>query len=76
MGCYLIIMLLGFDKHRTEAFSSLAIADFKCFLRLHIDKAGTLRVYPIGIDKTPKSDHAALKPRLLEPGPIIITPSV
>ena len=35
-----------------------------------------VRIYPIGIDKTPKSDHAALKPRLLEPGPIVIMPSV
>ena len=74
MGLYLILMLLVFDKHRTEAFSSLRIADFKGFLRLHIDKAGTLRIYPIGLDKTPASDGAALHPRLLEE-PIVIKAS-
>lgn len=32
-----------------EAYSSQHIEDFKSFVRLHIDRAGVLTVYPIGI---------------------------
>ena len=74
MGIYLILMLLVFDKHRTESFSSMRIRDFKGFLRMHIDKAGTLRVFPIGLEKVPDCDCADLHPHLIEE-PIVIRPS-
>ena len=74
MGFYLMVMLLVFRRHRTEAFSSMRIEDFKGFLRMHIDSAGTLRIYPVVIDKVPRDDGADLSPRLLEPA-IVITPS-
>ncbi|HEY0782438.1 MAG TPA: metallophosphoesterase [Thermoanaerobaculia bacterium] len=37
--------------HTNEAFSSQHIADYKNFLRLHLDAQGKLTVYPIGIEK-------------------------
>jgi hypothetical protein len=52
MGIYLLLTnrLLGFN--RTAALSSLRVADYKSFLRLHIDGQG-LTIYPIGLDKVP-----------------------
>lgn len=54
MGLYLGISLNVFKRHWNEAFSSLKIADWKNFLRLHIDAAGRLTIYPIGIRKVPR----------------------
>jgi Calcineurin-like phosphoesterase len=84
MGAYLFVSLNGFGRHSNEAFSSLAIKDWKNFLRLHIDERGTLRIYPIGIDRVPRRrrqaasrpyqvsrDPKATPPRLIEP-PIVI----
>merc|ERR1712110_430800 len=52
MGYLTLMSLLG--RHLDEAFSSLRIEDYKNFLRLHIDKTGTLTMYAVGIDKVPK----------------------
>ncbi len=49
LGWYLLISLNGFGRHGNEAFSSLAIEDWKHFLRLKIDRDGTLTIFPIGI---------------------------
>lgn len=49
LGGYLLISLNGFGRHGNEAFSSLAIKDWKHFLRLNIDREGTLTIFPIGI---------------------------
>ena len=49
MGFYLLISLNTFGRHSNEAFSSLAIADYKNFVRLKIDKDGNLTIYPIGV---------------------------
>lgn len=53
MGLYLLLTnrLLAFN--RTAAFASLRVADYKSFLRLHVDADG-LTIYPIGIKKVPK----------------------
>ena len=40
---------LGF--HANEAYATLRIADFKHFLRLHIDSDGALTIFPIGVDR-------------------------
>ncbi len=37
--------------HANEAYGPLRVMDFKHFLRLHIDRRGTLTVFPIGVDK-------------------------
>ncbi|KFE61079.1 metallophosphoesterase [Hyalangium minutum] len=55
MGLYLLVSLNVFGVHANEAFSSLAIPDWKNFIRLHIDKAGHLRLYPIGLRRVPRS---------------------
>jgi hypothetical protein len=52
LGTYLFISLNVFKRHSNEAFSSLAIEDFKNFLRLKIEPNGDLTIYPIGIRKT------------------------
>jgi hypothetical protein len=67
MGIYLFIMLNVFKVHWNEGFSSLRIADYDGFLRLKIDTAGKLTVYPIVIDKVPAEPNGTLAPRLVEP---------
>ncbi len=54
MGLYLLVSYNCFGRHGNEAFSSLAIQDWKQFLRLHIDEQGTLTIYPIGIPRVPR----------------------
>jgi hypothetical protein len=53
MGVYLLVTnrLLAFN--RTAALSSVRVADYKSFLRMHISEDG-LAIYPIGVDKVPK----------------------
>jgi hypothetical protein len=85
MGIYLLVSLNGFGRHSNEAFSSLHIAGWKSFLRLRIDRDGTLTIFPVGIRRVPRrwaaagtrgavwapSDRAATPPRLIE-APIIV----
>jgi hypothetical protein len=54
MGLYLYISLHIFGRHDNEAFSAMKIQDFKNFLRLHIDRAGALHIYPIKIEEVPR----------------------
>jgi len=49
-------------RHSNEAFSSLRIPDYKNFLRLHIERAGGLTIYPIGIEQVPRVWTAAVNP--------------
>ena len=53
LGIYLLVSLNLFGHHITEAFSSMAIPDWKNFLRMKIDAQG-LTIYPIGIRKVPR----------------------
>ncbi|WP_241759350.1 hypothetical protein [Pyxidicoccus parkwayensis] len=55
MGVYLLISLNVFGCHPNEAFSALAIPDWKNFLRLKIDRDGQLTVYPVGIRRVPRA---------------------
>lgn len=86
MGFYLTISMNIFGRHDNETFSALKIQDFKNFLRLHIDEAGTLTIYPIKVEKAARhwrereageKDHAYVipkdgtKPELIEE-PIVI----
>ena len=67
-GSYLWFWIRWFRRHPNEGFSSMAIEDFKSFLRLKIDKAGALTIFPIGLREVPKGDDAAeLKEHLIEP---------
>ena len=84
IGLYLFVSLNQFGHHGNEAFSALAIPDWKNFLRLHITEDGALRIFPVGIDRVPRrwrsaasgprlspDDRDATPPRLIEP-PIVI----
>ena len=53
-GLYLLISLNIFGRHFNEAFSTIAVEDWKSFLKLHIDRNGDLRIYPIGIKRVPR----------------------
>jgi hypothetical protein len=48
-GIYFAVANLTIGAHDNEAFSALRIADYKNFLRLHIDASGALTIYPIGV---------------------------
>lgn len=54
MGAYLFISLNVFGRHSNEAFSSLAIEDYKGFIRLRIDPDGSLMIFPVGLRKIPQ----------------------
>lgn len=68
LGLYLLISLNYFGRHSNEAFSSLAIQDWKHFLRLYIDAHGDLTIYPIGIRRVPRK----WKPRAGTTGPELV----
>lgn len=53
LGLYLLISLNLFGRHANEAFSSLRIQDYKCWLRLHVSPDG-LSIYPIGLRRVPR----------------------
>jgi hypothetical protein len=69
MGLYLLVSMNVFGRHSNEAFSSLAIQDWKHFLRLHIDQHGDLTIYPIGIRRVPRHWKAR---RAGKPGPELV----
>lgn len=54
MGGYLLISLNVFGRHSNESFSSLAIQDWKNFVRMKISADGTLTIYPVGIRRVPR----------------------
>jgi hypothetical protein len=85
-GLYLLVSLNVFGRHFNESFSTIAVEDWKSFLKLKIDRAGDLTIYPIGIRRVPRKwrrndgpsgagllpdDEAATPPALVEP-PIIL----
>lgn len=53
-GLYLLISLNVFGRHYNEAFSTIAVEDWKSFLKINIDSAGDLKIYPIGIRRVPR----------------------
>jgi hypothetical protein len=82
LGIYLLISLNIFRRHSNEAFSSLAIQDWKNFLRLRITAEG-LTIFPVGIDRVPRKwktegnrvepdDPQATAPRIIEPEPVTV----
>lgn len=54
VGIYLFVSLNLFGRHANEAFSSLAIPDYKNFLRLRIEANGDLTIFPIGLRRVPR----------------------
>jgi 3',5'-cyclic AMP phosphodiesterase CpdA len=68
-GLYLAINLnWRGGRHWNEAFSALAVKDFKCFLRMKI-QGGKLHIYPVGLLEVPDGGGttATLNTHLIEP---------
>ncbi len=79
MGLYLWLSVNFFGAHSNEAFISLALPDWKNFLRLHINEDGHLTVYPVGIERVPrkwKQTHAGPYAPAYEPDDARATPPV
>lgn len=90
MGIYLYVSLNFFGRHSNEAFSSLAIEDYKNFLRIRIEANGGLTIFPVRVKRVPRKwkrqqegvegpayvsdDGDATAPELLE-SPIYFPPS-
>ncbi len=88
VGVFLLISLNVFGCLHNSAFSSLRIEDWKNFLRIKIEKDGTLTIFPVGIRRVPRrwkrrpsdssgselvpDDSKATVPELIEP-PIKLT---
>jgi hypothetical protein len=53
-GLYLLVSLNVFGRHFNESFSTIAVEDWKSFLKLRIDRAGDLTIYPVGIRRVPR----------------------
>jgi len=91
MGVYLFVSLNFCRRHSNEAFSSLAIQDYKNFLRMRIESNGGLTIFPVRVRRVPRKwkrqpegtdgpayvsdDRAASIPELIE-SPIYFPPSV
>jgi hypothetical protein len=78
---YLTLFSFVGGFHLNEAYSSQSIPHYKNFLRLHIDRAGNLTIFPIGVRRAAKwkarqnppegepwfePDGAAPRPELIE----------
>ncbi|MDP8992710.1 MAG: metallophosphoesterase [Actinomycetota bacterium] len=91
MGAYLALCnaVPGLDAHGNEAFSAQGLTGYKNLVRLHIDRQGVLRVYPLGVERVgsgwrlnPDPDPSApwLVPEGARPevhlieGPLVIDP--
>ena len=51
-GCYWVVTSVLFGMHQ-DAFSALAIPDYKNFLRMKFEK-DKLTIYPIALDRVPR----------------------
>jgi hypothetical protein len=73
-GLYLWHQLNRYGRHWNEGFSSLAVENFKGFLRLKIGANGTLEVHPVGVHRTPRDGSVPAAPNLhLIEQPIVIS---
>ena len=63
MAAYLMLCSFLGGFHTNEVFSSQRIADYKNFLRLHIDPAGKLTIYPVGVAEVRKGKDWQLRPQ-------------
>jgi hypothetical protein len=52
-GLYLLVSVNVFKRHSNEAFSSLSIQDYKCFVRMKLERE-RLTLYPLGLRRTPR----------------------
>ncbi|NVJ07020.1 metallophosphoesterase [Myxococcus sp. AM001] len=85
MGLYLWLSVNRFGAHSNEAFISLALPDWKNFLRLRIGEDGRLTVFPVGLERVPrkwKETHAGPYAPAFDPDdpkatePVLIEPPI
>jgi hypothetical protein len=62
VGLYLLASVALFGRHYQEAYSSLRIEDFKCWLRLRIGRDGLLTAWVVGHDRVPRRWSAQARP--------------
>jgi hypothetical protein len=60
VGVYLVLSDRLFGWHRNDVFSAQSIIDYRNFLRLHIQKDGSLVIYPIGLRTVPRQWRARI----------------
>jgi hypothetical protein len=53
-GFYVAVCCALFNSHGNEAFSAMRLTSHKNFLRMRLDRDGTLTVYPIGVRRSRK----------------------
>ena len=70
----LAIAIPGLGAHSNESFAAARITGYKNFLRMHVDAAGALTVYAIGIDRAVKRRHWRAVPEAEDPEAAWITP--
>jgi hypothetical protein len=81
VGLYLVVSdLVGW--HRNSVFAAQSIVDYRCFLRMHIHRDGSLSIFPIGLRRVPRKWRARVgldpgvdgsRPRY-EPGDDVLAP--
>lgn len=80
VGFFLLISLNVFGCLHNSAFSSLRIEDFKHFLRIKIDRDGTLTIYPIGIQRVARKwkrrEEGSTGPELVPDDPDVAPPEL
>jgi len=57
VGAYLLIASM-LNVNVNELFAAQGIFDAKCFLRMHIDREGTLTIYPVAVDRVSRKWRA------------------
>ena len=77
VGLYLALAIAipGVHAHANEAFAAARITGYKGFLRMHVDRDGTLTVYALGIPRAIKRRHWAAVPHADDPEASWITPT-
>jgi hypothetical protein len=58
LGAYLVLSDRAWGWHRNEVFAVQSIVDFRNFVRMKIDREGSLTIYPIGLRRVPRNWRA------------------
>lgn len=58
LGVYLVVSDRAWGWHRNEVFAVQSIIDFRNFLRIKIERDGSLLIYPIGLRRVPRKWRA------------------
>lgn len=67
MGLYLTITHRFFKLHPNETFSAQRIEDYKSFVRMKIDRDGSMTIFPIGLKRVPRRWSLRQEGRLEDP---------